>query len=184
MPTIQLIAFRGTGGFRNPRYRPLPGLIKAGHVGIQLEDDPIIYGFHPSPAAESALGSEDALLARLIAGEPQAGTLQDDTAIFEQAHRLSQQGERTTVWRLEINVTDEAYPPILSSVREWYNDRRTSKYSLPKRDGSFEAGTYNCATFPKVLGIQIPSENGRLAVYIEAMKAAGATPWSLSPDNS
>jgi hypothetical protein len=181
---IRLVAFRGTGGFRNPKYRPLPGLIKAGHVGLQLENDPVIYGFHPSPAAETALGSEEALLTKLIAGEAQEGTLQDDTLVFHQAHDLHQQGERTVVWVLILDVAEADFEAIQSSVRAWYNGSKTSRYSLPLRDGSFQPGTYNCATFPKVLGMQLPSENGRLAVYIEAMKAAGATRWSPSPDNS
>ena len=45
MKTVRLIAFRGVG-FSNPRYTNEDALIKAGHVGFQLEGDPTIYGFH------------------------------------------------------------------------------------------------------------------------------------------
>jgi hypothetical protein len=178
MAVIRLLAFRGTGGFHSPKYKSLPGLLKAGHVGIQFENDPVIYGFHPSPAAEAAAGSEDALLERLLEYEPQEGTLQDDTAIFRQAHELSHQGERTIVWVLSQQISDNDYQTIKAAATKWYTDgEMTAPYNLPKRDGSFAPNQYNCATFLKVLGVNIPTDNGKIAVYIETMKAAGATQW-------
>ena len=41
---ITLIGYQGTGGFRSPRYAREPGLIKAGHVGIQCDGDDRIIG--------------------------------------------------------------------------------------------------------------------------------------------
>lgn len=124
-------------------------------------------------------------MAQLLEYEPQEGKLQNDTAIFRRAHDLSQQGERTTVWVLSLQVSDAEYQAIKTAIEKWYTDETmTAQYNLPKRDGTFAPGEYNCATFPDVLGIDIPTENGRIAVYIEAMKAAGATQWFPPQDSA
>jgi len=112
MPSIQILAFRGTGGFYNPKYQSLPGLIKAGHVGFKFEDDPSIYGFHPSNKAEEQAGGEDNLLELLLGHEAQEGVLQDDTSIFRQAHNLHGAGERTKVWVLEQSFSEDDYREI------------------------------------------------------------------------
>ena len=177
MPVIRIIAFRGTGGFRNPKYKSLPGLIKAGHVGIQFEDDPMIYGFHPSHQAEEEAGGEDKLLNLLLQHEAQEGVLQDDTAIFRQAARLRQDGERTQVWALDQEVSDDVYEKIKQLTIQWYTEEKVFQYNLPDREGNFNPNEYNCAVFPKLLGIEIPLDNGKIYLYIEKMIALGASEW-------
>lgn len=112
-------------------------MIKAGHVGIKFEDDPIIYGFHPSLKAEEKAGGEDNLLNLLLQHEPQEGVLQDDTAIFLQANTLNQSGERTKVWVLDREVSDESYEEIKQRTIQWYADGKVFQYNLPNSDGSF-----------------------------------------------
>src|SRR5688572_7533851 len=97
MPKVSLIAFRGTGNFKSPKYRDKPGLIKAGHVGIQLEGEKRIFGFSPPAKVSEAVGGEEKLLELLLEHHPQIGTVQDDTEIFELAYQLHQKGERTEV---------------------------------------------------------------------------------------
>lgn len=179
MPTIQILCFRGTGGFGRGKYKQLPGLIKAGHVGVRFEGDPIIYGFHPSPKAEEEAGGEEELLNLLFKNIAQEGTWQNDTAIFVQAHNLSKQGKRTEVWVLSQEVDEEEFHKIYQGSLSWYNGSKVSRYNLPKRDGTFAAGEYNCAVFPQVLGIKIPLEDGRVSEYIDKMKQLGATIWQL-----
>jgi len=177
VPTIQIIAFRGTGGFYNPKYKSLPALIKAGHVGIKFEDDPQIYGFHPSHEAEQNAGGEDNLLELLLEHEPQEGILQDDTAIFILANKLHQSGERTKVWVLEQSVDDELYRQIKDTAIKWYNEKKVFQYNLPDRNGNFNNNEYNCAIFPKLLGINLPLDNGKVYLYIEKMIELGAGEW-------
>lgn len=182
MPKIQIIAFRGTGGFYNPKYQSLPGLLKAGHVGFKFEDDPIIYGFHPSSKAEEQAGGEDKLLEALLSHEPQEGVLQDDTAIFVQAYQKHQTGERTKVWVLEQSVSDDEYQKIKQETMQWYNSGKVFMYNLPQRDGTFNENEYNCAVFPKLLNITIPLDNGKVYEYIEKMIELGASEWQPTQD--
>ena len=182
MKQITIIAFRGTGGFQNPKYKSLPGLLKAGHVGFILENDSVIYGFHPSHNAEIKAGGEDNLLDLLLQHEAQEGVLQDDTSIFIQAHNLSQKGERTEVWILEQDVPDDLYEQIKETTLQWYNTGKVFQYNLPNGDGSFEPGEYNCAVFPKLLGIAIPLDNGKVYLYVQEMKELGATKWQAPQD--
>lgn len=181
MPKIFLIGFRGTGGFKNPKYQSYPALIKAGHIGIQFEDDERIFGFHPTQEAAQAAGGEDALLELLIQNKAQDGALQDDTAIFQLAYRLSQHAERTEVWVLVYEVDDTTYLQIRGRALEWYNEGKIFRYNLPRRDGTFVTGEQNCAIFPHLLGIEIPVQNGLVFAYIQSMKEKGAQPWKPNP---
>ncbi len=185
MPTIQIIAFRGTGGFDNPKYKQFPGLIKAGHVGIKFEDDKRIFGFHPSPKAEMEAGSEEKLLELLLQGIAQEGTLQVDTDIFVLAYQLHQQGERTEVWVIDQEYTEAQYNQIKENALKWHTDGAVWQYSLPNRDGTFDENEYNCAIFPKLLGIRLPIDDGKIAKYLYAMKQSGsARKWYPSQENS
>lgn len=177
MSKIEIIAFRGTGGFRNPKYKSLPSLIKAGHVGFKFENESTIYGFHPSTEAEKQAGGEDNLLQLLLNHEAQDGMLQNDTAIFVQAHKLHQEGERTGVWVLARVVVDKQYAKIKRTAMQWYTEGKVFQYNLPNHNGNFEPNEYNCAVFPKLLGIDIPLDNGKVYEYIEKMKELGASKW-------
>ena len=52
---IRIIGFQGSGR-RYPQYLREDPLIIYGHVGLQFEDDPIIYGFHPTKDTIDAVG--------------------------------------------------------------------------------------------------------------------------------
>jgi hypothetical protein len=177
MPFIQIFCFRGTAGFKRTEYMHLPGLIKIGHVGVKFEDDPIIYGFHPSPKAVKDAGGTEGLLALLNKRQYQEGIWQDDTAIFNQAYQLSQQGKRTEVRILSQNFPDDEYDEIRNTSIRWYNGEKIFRYNLPEIDGTFADGDYNCATFPKVLGIKLPVDDGRISAYFKAMIELGAKTW-------
>jgi len=177
---ITLIGYQGTGGFRSPRYAREPGLIKAGHVGIQCDGDDRIFGFHPTAAAVEAAGGLEALIEQLQNHVAQPGAVFDDTAVFVRAHELAEQGERTTVWHWEIDVSEDEAARICQMLVSAYETQQAFVYNFPRRDGSFEAGQANCATFPAQMGLPLPSPNGNLSIYVPAMIEQGATQWTPS----
>ena len=174
---IFLLAFRGTGGFRDPKYSSEPALIRAGHVGIQFEGDDRIFGFHPTLAAETAAGGEDAIIDLLKNHIGQSGAVQDDTSIFERAYILFKQGEHTEVFVLTYEVEEEEFHKMRQTLLEWYNMKKEFTYNFPNHDGTFAENHYNCAIFPKLLGLPLPSENGLVSHYIGAMRLKGAKAW-------
>ena len=180
---IKLIGYQGTGGFRDPRYADEPGLIKAGHVGVQCTGDSRIFGFHPTAAAVAAAGSLEALIQQLKRHVPQPGAVFDDTAVFFRAYELAQQGERTTVWQLPIDLPETEAVQIYQALLDAFEMQQPFIYNFPFEDGTFNMDEYNCAVFPHSLGIPLPSFDGRLSVYIPQMIEKGATLWipSSSP---
>lgn len=118
MPVIQLLAFRGTGGILNqnsPYFESEPGLIRAGHVGLQGVIEDKIIGFSPAPEAIKSAGSEQKLLDMLVRKhQAQVGQLQDDTAIFNRAYELiDETHRRTTVWMLDVEVSQETIERLI-----------------------------------------------------------------------
>jgi hypothetical protein len=176
MPIIRLLAFRGTGGVFDEEhdYYQEAGLIRAGHVALADVIEGKIIGFSPTPEAAEALGGEQALLEALGEHIAQAGRLQDDTAIFERAQALANQGERTQVWELPIEVSEAT----LDAIKSWYNEKKEYLYNFPDSQGNFPEGEANCATFPKHLSIDVPATTGKLSDYLDAMKLKGAKEWS------
>ena len=77
---VYLLGFRGVGFKVKDEF----ALIRAGHVGWQLEGDDRIFGFHPTPTAIEAAGGEEAAI-RILKDEHDTldGTVQIDTG----AHR-------------------------------------------------------------------------------------------------
>lgn len=174
---VFLIAFRGTGGFNNPSYKDEPALIKAGHVGIQFEGDERIFGFHPSPQAESVAGGEEKITDLLKDHIPQPGIVQIDTLIFERAFHLARQGERTEVLALTYELPDDTFEKACQTLLQWYNIQKVFWYNFPPIEGSFKEDEYNCATFPQLLGLEIPSKDGVLHNYLNEMREQGAILW-------
>lgn len=60
---------------------------------------------------------------------------------------------------------------------QWYTEGKVFQYNLPDRDGAFNPNEYNCAVFPKLLGIDIPLDNGKVYLYVDKMIELGATEW-------
>jgi hypothetical protein len=175
MPIIRLLAFRGTGGVFDDEhdYYQEAALIRAGHVALADVIENKIIGFSPTPEAAEALGGEQALLEALGEHLAQAGRLQDDTAIFERAQALANQGARSQVWELPIEVSDE----IFEQIKSWYNEKKEYLYNFPDDEGLFAEGEANCATFPHQLNLPLPANTGLLKRYISAMQEKGAKLW-------
>ena len=176
MKQITIIAFRGTG-FRSEKYKNEPVLIRAGHVGFLLEGDPIIYGFHPTTEAVEKAGGIDQLIELLKQHQRQPGTVQDDTFVFVRAYDLAQAGASTDVYVISYDLTEAEFKDVYTHVRTLYETQKQMWYNFPKRDGTFAEGESNCAIFPSLIGIPIPSLNGMVKEYIEEMKKNGATIW-------
>lgn len=181
MKQITIVAFRGIG-FRRSKYKTEPALVRAGHIGVIFEGEPTkIYGFHPSSEAVDNAGGIEQLIDLLKRHKRQPGTVQDDTSVFHRAHELAQQGElnrRTEVYQLVYELDDDIYQEAYNAMLDLYQSQKTIWYNFPYEDGTFEDNEYNCAVFPKHMGIPIPSENGLVNKYIEAMQEQGAQIWS------
>jgi hypothetical protein len=176
MKKIYLIGFRGTS-FQVPEYKTEPGLIRAGHVGFAFESDPdFIFGFHPTPEAVEAIGGEDAALEWLKENEPLDGALQADRPIFERAYELHEQGARTEVWQITLELPDDEYERIRARALRWYTEKTVFTYAFPERGQPPLPDRDNCATFPRRLAVPLPEPTGQLARYIAVLESEG-TRW-------
>jgi hypothetical protein len=178
MKTIRLLAFRGVG-FRNPQYTDEDALIKAGHVGFQLEGDPTIYGFHPTEEAIKEIGGEAAALKWLREHQTLDGRLFDDSPIFQRARSLAEQGGRTTVYQLDYQFDEEEFDIIKAKVISWIENEQVSPYRWPEPSlEPMPEEADNCGTVPRRFGIPIPEPTGSMRLYTEAMRSQyGATIW-------
>jgi hypothetical protein len=167
MPTISIVAFRGLS------FSKESALIRTGHVALGGVISDKLIGFSPTPQAIEAAGGEMELFKLLRAGKAQPGCLQDDTTVFLRAKELSTLNKNIEIWELDVEISIE----ILTTIKAWYNEKREALYNFPDNKGRFEAGQYNCAIFPVVLGVPIPISNGQLYPYVEAMVKNGAFRW-------
>ena len=173
MPIIEVLIFRGTGGVYksdNPYYDE-PALVRAGHVGVRGVIADTIIGFHPTP---EAAGGEKALLDALWDKIPQPGRLQDDDAYFERAHELRDATNgRTTIYMYEVEISEET----LNKIRTWYNENREAMYNFPDREGRFNEGESNCATFWYRFKIPLPKRTGKIETLTKKMSDEGYETW-------
>lgn len=173
---VRIVGFRGVGD--NRHYTNEHDLIKAGHVGVSFDGGNTIFGFHPTPAAMAAFPTHDAAIAHLRARQALVGGVYDDTAIFLRAHELAHGGARTAVWQRAIGLQPEQWEGVERAVQEALAatsagtyDRR---YCWPVKDRHpMPEGVDNCATWPRVLGLELPEPTGILSVYIEALRDQG-----------
>ena len=171
MKNVYLVGFRGTG-FRNEKHKDEPLLIRAGHVGFYFEDDPnLIFGFHPTEQAVSAIGNDREVINWLKNHRMLEGTLHDDTAIFRRAYELAQSGAPTDVWQIAIPVQNNDFNRIREQAEQWYNDGKVFMYSFPPAEPKTDRD--NCATFPRRLGLPLPETTGNLREYIPAIQING-----------
>jgi hypothetical protein len=175
MKRIFLIGFQGIN--RNKLFKNEPILIRYGHVGIQFEDDEVIYAFRPDEKAESEAGTQDQFIARLKLHEQFEGAVFDDTEIFLRAYEISQQDTDITVWEISFEISDEDFAEKRQQVLQWYSSQETFIYAFPIKDSDehVKQGIDNCATFPRrILTIEkLPENTGNLAKYIPQMKLLG-----------
>jgi hypothetical protein len=171
MKKIYLIGFRGTG-FRSEPFKQESLLIRAGHVGFSFEgEEEVIFGFHPTEEACRAVGDDEAVIKWLKAHNTLEGALFYDEAIFERAYELAKDGAPTMVYKLSIDMTDEAFESIRRQTIAWYNERKAFTYAFPSDD--IVESHDNCATFPRRLGIPLPEPTGNLREYIPILQTDG-----------
>lgn len=175
MRKVYLLGFRGLGFTEDVKSEP--ALIRAGHVGWQLEGDERIFGFHPTNAAIEAAGGEEAALLLLKDHNTLNGAVQIDNSVFEYAAQLAisldtQNAERIPwVWQQIIEISDEDFEHVRSQTELWYTQQKTAQYGFPDRKHGVDVN--NCATFPKAMGIPIPESTGQLRFYIPQLQALG-----------
>ena len=177
---LTLLAFQGLG--RHPKYQAESGLIQIGHVGLSfIEEELTIYGFHPTAEAVIQAGGEEGLLARLRSRIRQPGIIQIDTVHFLRAHELAQHGvanHTTEVVALVYDLPDEDCQRMHTQIQDWQQTGREFWYNFPQRGkGLFNPDEYNCATFPSLLGLNLPTNNGLIRPYVQAMRDAGGIQW-------
>ncbi len=171
MRTIYLIGFRGTG-FRDTQFANEPALIRAGHVGWAFEEETeVIYGFHPTAAAVERVGGEAEAIKWLKAKHTLDGTVQYDTAVFERAHELAQQGARTAVWQISVMVDDVEFARVHTVTINWYNEHSQYSYGFPPDEPKPDQD--NCATFPRRLGLPVLDAIGQISEYVRKLEADG-----------
>ncbi|MEM9950224.1 MAG: hypothetical protein AAF846_01380 [Chloroflexota bacterium] len=170
MPIIQVVIFRGTGGVYNVDhpYCGEPALVRAGHVGVIGVIKDKIIGFHPTPDATEALGSEKLLLNALKDKVPQPSCLQDDSRYFERAYQLRDATNgRTAVYMYEVEISDKTF----DEIRTWYNEGKEALYNFPNDDGQFEDKQSNCAMFwVEWFNIPLPERTGKIRRLTEKMR--------------
>src|SRR5262245_10099185 len=135
MPIIGIVAFRGLP------FSQESGLIRTGHVALAGVVPDRLLGFSPTPSAIEVVGGEIELFKLLRAGKAQPGCLQDDTEVFLRAKEISVLNDITTVWVLDVEISDQ----ISDTTKEWYNEKREAPYNFPNRYGIFKPNQYNCA---------------------------------------
>jgi hypothetical protein len=178
---ICLIGFGGVG-IHNPDHKDENPLIRSGHVGFQFEDDPVIYGFHPT---EQAIGDEGGLemaFDHLKKGGELEGQIFDDTAVFKLAKelangKLANERRKTTVYTRCYEFDDAKHDERHGLVQLWHSQKTKFAYTFPQGK---RADTDNCATFPRRIGISeeaLPEQTGKLEHYIPEMKPPKGELW-------
>jgi hypothetical protein len=168
MKKIYLIGFRGTG-FRDEKFKKENALIRSGHVGFYFDDkDKIILGFHPTGKAIEAIGGEEAAIEWLKQKHTLDGTLQQDYSVFQRAAELAEQGARTQVWQMGIDVSDEDFERTQEQAFEWYNTQKVFAYTFPPDKPKDDRD--NCATFPRRLGLPVLDPVGQIKDYVQVLQ--------------
>jgi len=183
IPEVRIVGFRGVG-FKDPLYSAEDGLIQAGHVGISL-DGKTIYGFHPAEEAIAELerlfaeGKAPSVFDFLKSGGALRGQVYDDTALFQRACDLANNGARTNVWQQSIPISAQDLARIEQAIQQQLAEGSPypSWYRFPALGGELmPPECNNCATWPRTLGVPLPEGTGQLRDYIELLKALGF-PW-------
>jgi hypothetical protein len=132
-------------------------LVYTGHVGVSFEALTPIYGFNPSTGHELV----HMVMETLKAKKAYPGKVTDDTPAFELGSSYGLE-----IIRIEYVCSEEAYNKIKAAFDK---EKASTKlcYSFPGG-----AGDCNCATWPANIGVPLPSVNGNMVHYMEAMQNA------------
>jgi hypothetical protein len=167
VPQVWLMGFQGATRAGYHLFRDTDPLLLTGHVGVSLDGGTTIFGFSPY----APLLSPQTVIDALAAGRTFPGMVRDDRELFVRAVSAAARGYTRTpvyLWAQEILDADwAAVARRLQSARD-ASPETTTPYSWP----SVPENGYNCATWPRTLGIAIPETSGRLARYIPALRHA------------
>jgi hypothetical protein len=179
---IAIVGFRGTG-LSYSEYAEENPLIHYGHVGVQFEEDSIVYGFHPTNKIVRSLGGIERFRDRMVGRIPVPGSIQDDRGIFTTAYNLSinrsdefklREPDRLVVYTIGIRYPIDKYTPIREHVKLCYSDQTSFPYlfSPITRDDPFD----NCATVWRQFGMEIPEfafHEGSMTKYVALIAENG-----------
>ena len=173
MAELWLLGFRGATRASYHAFAAADPLLYTGHVGLSFDRGATIYGFSAYAPGEPPRG----VIARLKRGETYPGTVRDDRAVFERAAVAADRGLLASPVYLWVQALNAA---TLAGIRARFEDKPIGSALPEKRYGwlAGRAGVYNCATWPRSLGVVLPEESGQLADFIAALRlVSGGQRW-------
>lgn len=174
-PTITLYGFRGAGSTRDLLAADAPHpYVVTGHVGYSFDGGRQIFGFGPKvPEGMSAYDAAQSLRD----GASYPGIITDDTAVFRSVAEnpaVGRDGLSQVVVEQKIPVSSADFDAIKAAHDAIGVDSPMDNafYGFPGKNAS----TYNCATFPRKLGIPTPEASGNMRLYFPELEKQGQ-PW-------
>jgi hypothetical protein len=174
MPELWLLGFRGATRASYRAFADTDPLLYTGHVGLSFDHGTTIYGFSPHAPSEVPR----AVIDRLKRGGTYPGIVRDDRTVFERAATAAARnllGSPIHLWAQELDA------PILERIRARFQAEPLGRPLATKRYGWLIAreGVYNCATWPRSLGVTLPEDTGQLADFIAALRiVSGGREWT------
>eukprot|EP00439_Symbiodinium_sp_Y106_P046162 s965_g5.t2 len=171
---VQLLGFSGDQTNYN---ESAPHMRWTGHVGVRFQNAPqdTVFGFTPDTVLRQDM---HALVSTLLEGNSFPGRVSNDFPDFDDA-ALSPFGVVFVFW--DITGTCKEKDCGLSSVKNDMTDMSKSYAFPPEAPLKYRGRTYsacttswgetcfNCATYPKSVGLPIPEDSGMLPEYLEKM---------------
>jgi hypothetical protein len=157
-PEIIVYAFRGE---RTDYFFGIDPRLRFGHVGLSFDGGKTILGFNPHKPAGVSM---ETFVQRLRAGAAFPGAVQDDTRVFILARKHGLQIET-----VKYQMSGRDYRQVKNLIESDISNSplQDKFYSFPRMGvGGFNAGCYNCATYPLSLGMETPYPSGKLGDYI------------------
>jgi hypothetical protein len=183
---IMLVGFRGGGPRFSEELLPESGGVYTGHIGISFDGGHTIYGF--TPKSSNSFGET---IKMLRSGDSFPGQVNDDTSMFFQALSfkddiISSGSDKRkylkvvtpsglVYFRLEAYVWEKDYPDEeYERVNRLVFEELINSSGLYKLYGFPGAlDSFNCATWPSTVGVEIPESSGALKKYIPELIRRG-----------
>ncbi len=188
VPTISLLGFRGAGTKDDLLAPDSPHPYQVtGHVGYKLKDKGPIYGFGPNVSDEIP---HHKIIESLKQGERYPGQITNDTDVFRAVATnpaVGRDGNPQVVIEQKIPFLRPQFERIKKEHNRLLAAGPSTEvlYGFPSRKSAGEGisassdgkePVFNCATFPKRLGIPIPEKTGNMRKYMTPLAEAGR-PW-------
>lgn len=171
---LWLFGFRGATRASYRAFADTDPLLHTGHVGLSLDRGATIFGFSPLILDTSPRDS----IARLKRGDTFPGIVRDDRAVFERAVDAAGRGLLDSPVYLWVQTLDA---PTVARIHALLRADVIEGVPAEKRYGWLRAreGVYNCATWPRSLGISLPEETGQMTKHIAALRrVSGGRRWT------